>query len=440
MNQNSKRSNTLSSLVRRNRKTAKMITEYIQENDDLSAIQLDHLQGYKNYIQKCSHYTLYAKSQLTDKITLIASSRCTNKACFVCNWINKKTIRRKYIKFFKDNQELLQIQRGSQVRYITKSQVNKYIEKGFINTGSVNYDIMHLTLTVPHTRENGFNGNRYYFKELIERFNLLRKYKEISEAVYGGEFGLEATKTDNGLNIHIHSLLFVKQATQNRNTLHREILKYWNNLTVSRYSSREGFTPGQIEAIIKGNKLLTGEYIINNLNPKGSTLITLENIYVKNGREKERIKDWQDKRMIKSVMEALSYHYEPKTFLNDDNEVNIELLAELLPHVYKQRLYSKIGCLYGEKSLNVREHDTDIIEEFDNVVELFDQDTGEIITESLEYFVTDPCNMFVKDNEDIIQSNLSMKYSTRINAVNTRQALDLMTDMLRAQYHSKTVN
>lgn len=444
MSKNGKRSNTLSALTRRNRKTAKMINEYLIENENLlTQDQTTRLEGYSKYISRCSHFSLYKKNLLDQKITLIASSRCTNKACFVCNWINKRTIRRKYMNFFKDNQQLIQVVKDNQSKTITNSQLIKYQKKGFTEVNKTSYDIMHLTLTVPHFAEHGFNGNYYYFQELITKFNLLRKYPDISNKIYGGEFGVETTKNANGLHIHIHSLLFVKPAIQNRNTLHREILHHWNNLTVNNYSQRSSFTDFQIEQIIKGNKLLTKDFIVKNLNPQGTTMITLENIYAKTDRGKERITDWNDSRMIKSVMEALSYHYEPKMFLHDDNTINIELLAELLPHVYKQRLYSKIGCLYGEKSLNLSENETDIVEEFDEVIELVNEETGELVENTaFEYFVTDPAYLYTAPDDDynITESHISKKYRTNINASGTRQALDFMAQMVKSSFKSKTLN
>lgn len=393
---NNKRSKKLTYLKAENQKLKREIENYIKKTtvDTETMILVYKLLKSLNY---CSNLSLYAHSG--NDIQLITSITCNHKICNICNWNRQKKIRRKYFRWFAENETLNVVAKGDTRKMITNSQLNKYEEKGYeiLNT-SVKYDLMHLTLTVPHS-ENGWKGKIFYFDEIKRAFNFMRKTSEWLEWVYGGEYGVESTKNNEGYHIHIHSLLFVKRGTQNRNHLHKEILRIWNRLTVDQNNNRQPFTDNQVEAIKKGNKLIDDEFIYH-LKPSGSTIINLETIYtIGEDGKKRRSPQWNSEEMIRAVLETISYHFTPKMFSLSENSHDIESIINILQPVYGQILYFKFGCLHGEKSLNIK--DDSLLEDYDESNEIIDEETGEILER--QFFVTNPLNLYNKGNDDKIE-------------------------------------
>lgn len=75
------------------------------------------------------------------------------------------------------------------------------------------------------------------------------------------------------------------------------------------------------------------------------------------------------KDLVKGVLECLKYHFEPFAIENDNGELNVCLLTNLLPNIYRQRLYTKFGAFYGQKMLNVTDEaltETDVQEFLEN--------------------------------------------------------------------------
>lgn len=407
---NQKRSKKLTELKRQNMKLAKQIEAYTK-HVELTPEQAEMSKALVYALKHCSNYSLYG--YCNDHIELITNLPCRNKLCFICNWQRQKSIRRKYNRFFGDNAELLEVVKNGKSKITTKSQAEKYIDKGFdVLPDRVSYDLMHLTLTIPHTSE-GFNGKRFYFREIIRAFNFMRKTNEWLELVYGGEYGVESTRNQDGYHIHIHALLFVKSQRKNRNTLHRAILKIWNRLTINNLSTREAFTDEEKEAILKGNNMLTMADV-NALNPKGATFINLESIYyIENGRKIYGMVNHRrisEESLMKAVMETISYHFKPKMFqlrkenpdgsyYVSDNFYDIASIVELSPEIYRQQLYNKFGCLQGEKSLNIK--DDSVISEYDEVTADFDVDeeTGELL--GRQFFITNPLNVYAGKDDAI---------------------------------------
>jgi len=281
---------------------------------------------------------------------------------------------------------------------------------------------MHLTLTVPHTT-SGFAGKEYYYREFTERFKRLRRQKFFKENIYGGEFGIETTRTENGLNIHSHSLLMVKRFRQNRNYLHREILRAWNKLTICERKERQDLTSYRIENIRKSNRSLTEEWIKNNIDARGATLIGLENIYVKNASgEKQRQLD--EEARIKAVMETVSYHFAPKMFEKEANQFDFELIAKVLLHTKGVRLYDRFGVFRQSKVLKMKEKTQ--LDEFQEAHEVKRQ----AIEESLRgrFYAINPRRVYHNfDKEEIIIHSKTLNESKELNAINTVQAIEGLT-------------
>lgn len=383
------------------------------KNMELSDFERDAMKSFINSLGKCSSVSLFGASN--GDIRLIMPLTCSHKLCHVCNWVRQKKIRRKYNAWFKSNQTINRIEKDGNIKHVTNSNLSQYDSWNVLDN-KVEYDLMHLTLTVPHT-EKGWRGKTIYFSEIMTAYNIMRKYDGWLKYVYGGEFGVETTKNRQGLHTHIHSLLFVKKGIQNRNKLHLEILRIWNNLTIDADSTRTTFDETMKKAIKKGNRLITDDYL-KRLNPRGATLIGLECIYTLENGVKKRSLEWNDEAMLKAVMETISYHFAPKLFEDKEGNYNIRLIIEMLPKIYKKCLYRKFGCLHGEKSLNVR--DDSLLEDYEEASEVFDEETGEVF--ETEYFATNPSNMYVKgaENKIHLHKNVDIK---QVKGINGREAV-----------------
>ncbi|RMG79234.1 MAG: hypothetical protein D6707_08500 [Bacteroidetes bacterium] len=395
--------------------------------------ELEQLARLKKCMEVCASHSLYGESN--NGLTYIGSHTCDNKNCHVCNYNRKKRIRRKLYHWFKNNKKLIYL--PGREKTVTESQYKeKYLSEKGIKVG---YDIMHLTLTVPHT-EKGWKGTQTYYGEIMRAFNRLRNDEEIKQYIYGGEFGIETTRNENGLHIHIHALLLVKNCLQNRNELHRLILLKWNKLTVNPDIETKEFTKDRIKSIKKSNKLLTDEDI-QTLSPQGATLIGLETIYTLNKqRKKVRSKKYGDKAMMIAVMETVSYHFKPLA-MEEDGSLNYDLIAKIAAAIYRKPLYRKFGCWHGEKSLNIKTGtDPDaVLEDYADSVSvmkdedtgvLIDGETGEIIDAGYKcYYITDASYIYHNPEREL-EPFISWKGRHRlikINSISTPQALAEMT-------------
>ena len=435
---NNRRSWTLTKLKRKNNKLTKEMKHYIA-TAEMTEVQESRFLKLKKDVGNCSNAAIYRESLADGHVTYIGAATCKNKLCFVCNWARQKNIRRKYMAWFKTNQTIVELHRTDNnrtlLKYTTEARyaANKYPLWQF--EARLEYDLMHLTLTVPHHAKTGFNGELYYFEKLTALFNRMRKECDMWKfLVLGGEYGIETTKKDNGHHIHIHSLLLVRRERQSRNKLHKAVLKFWNNVTIDQSVARIRFTTDVIEKIIKGNRLLDVEFV-KQLDPKGTTWIDLQNIYTfSESGEKERSAKWNSKEMMVAVMETISYHFEPFAFDKEYQKFDLKLMAELAPVLYGKRLYDKFGCLYGEKSLNVTD-DTNAADEYEEVVaEFVDEETGEISTAN-KFWLANP--LYVQHRHDN-NFNIELTAETRRRAIQleaqtTKQAVKKMADMMSEQ-------
>ena len=426
------RNKKLTYLKRKNMEMAKQLQQYTNtaKMDENSRVLADTL---IKSLRACGGMSLYSYDGA--KIELISFLGCNHRICNICNWDRQKKIRRKYLRWFDGNPALFVLngKDGKGQKVVTAAQRQKWLSKGYTEAGQVRYNIMHLMLSVPHT-ENGWRGSRFYFRELAKQFNFLRKKTEWLYWVYGGQFGLETTKNANGYHIHIHALLFVRNERQNRNKLHKVILYWWNHLTIDENNKRGKFTEEEVTAIMRGNRTFSFDFV-NTLDPRGATIIHLQNIFVckttddgyslkenivindydpKGGYlsiihsksyEKtdncEKVKkhidinDWKTEDFIGAVLETISYLFKPKVFAIGDQYFDCESIIELLPYVHNNRsLYSKFGCLMGEKTLNV--HDDTLLEDMTEAADLKGEE-GESCAK--EFFITNPNNTYSTDKQ-----------------------------------------
>lgn len=318
---------------------------------------------------------------------------CKSRICYICNSERSRLYRRKWKKYLLETHpELL-----------------------------CAYDPMHLTLTVPH-KEGKFHGLEHYSRLLKQKFNKLRQGKMWKQYVKGGKMATEFTRNgENGLHIHIHALLFIHKSQGNRNALHKIILKEWNKLTMDPAQGRENFTDEQIDSICRGNSFIKFDWVKENLNPNGATMIGLENLYrltskpgkfsrpAGNGKFKTYVSPFIKSGVIENidevmhgVMEVMKYHFEPISLKKEDGTFNLELIAAVLPTLRNQRLSEAFGCFYYKDPIY---HDYPKVEDatVDNAVseelesvgetgagEVIDKETGEILTpDDFQYLVVD---------------------------------------------------
>jgi len=423
-----------------------MVDDY-REAMKLQPAKDRHMERLQKDAGRCSNFSLYGQTIDTGDLTYFASVMCGNKCCFVCNFARQKRVRRKYFKWFADNPTVYLIGKGKARKHVTKTRYqDHYKARGYEIIREEAYDIMHLTLTVPHYADSGFNGDQYYYEAIAQRFhNMRNEASGWNDLVFGGEYGIETTRTDNGLHIHIHALLFVKQSYRNRNTLHRLILQEWNRRTENRASSRQSLDARAIQQIKKSNRDFSDDFV-KSLNPRATTMINLETIYSYREGEKVRTYNFNSKEMLYAVMEAIKYHFEPLAFDKENKEFDFDLLSEIMPVIYKKQLYKKFGCLHGEKALNLKEDDT-LQEDFADAKEILsmvDQDTGEIRPE-YDFFVMNPAFMYhVPERENkLVLSKEGKRRMKKIPAFTVSSAISQMGQMVKATYnphHSQTIN
>lgn len=364
-------------------------------------------------VRGCAYNSLYKVGTKTEYIT---SLTCKHKACNVCNWNRQKTVRIKYLLFLEKTPELFIVERNKKYKVVLPEAFN---QKTDIYLESVEYDLMHLTLTVPHSKDKGFRNNKYYYKEFAEAFKKLRRQKFFINNIYGGEFGIETTNGDNGLNIHSHSLLMVRKFKQNRNYLHKEILIAWNKLTADHFENLPEHRKNKIQ---QSNKSLTNKDI-DKLSNTGATMIGLENIFTKD-KNGNKIRDLDEESKVKAVMETVSYHFAPKMFeKKGNNEFDFNLISNVLIHTQKIRLYERFGVFRQSKLLNLK--NSTQIDEFNEANEIKERENEINVSLNGKFFSVNPRKVYHNfDTEEIIINPGTLKQSRELAAINTVQAIE----------------
>lgn len=382
------------------------------DSNDISFKEKKGLENLVDSISKCSSINIF---EIGPDNTFISAHTCKNRFCRICANNNKGMKQVSYISFFKKNEFLFKIikkqKNKKQTFILTENEYSKRSKKNVISEEKVKYNLMFLTLTVPHTKEHGFNGNKYYFKEIKDLFMKMKSKSFFKKKVYGGVFSFETTinkylftvkkgkeektldeftyrklrrkgelvgyktiktvldeKKSNGLHIHLHALLMVEKKLGNRDLLHKDIAKEWNQLTENKYSTSE-MNEFRIKSIMKGNKTIDVDFC-KKLNPKAATLIGLENIYTKKMINGKMIKvyaetlPWGSEGMINAVLETVKYQFEPQAFNKDYKRYEIDLLAKVIGNTTNVKMTGKWGAM-REAGLDINSDDAQaIIEEF----------------------------------------------------------------------------
>lgn len=249
-----------------------------------------------------------------------------------------------------------------------KSRLIRGIWYRFLQSSRIHeqYQPMHLMLTVPH-KDGHWQGKNFYGKEFIERFNLMRKYKGWKRLIYGGEYGIEISRTGkDGLHIHMHSLVFQRKEFS-RDLANRYIRMVWRKLTGAQVTWYETLYVHRKDE--KGRYLMESADGIPVLDKSGPWTDEVSNYSmqthgIRGKRQKFYLDDREPwfaalsadeklKHYCEGVMECIKYHIPVDScFKLPDGTWDIDLMKDLLKHSRNLRMYSKFGAFYREKALN----------------------------------------------------------------------------------------
>ncbi len=258
-----------------------------------------------------------------------------------------------------------------------KSKLIRTVYYRFLQSTRIHeeYTPVHITLTLPHPG-GLYKGKKFYARELIDEFNLLRKLPFWKRFVYAGEYGVEVSGgKENGLHIHIHSLAFLHSCHLKQ---FRELLqKVWKDRTggsqvwvESLYIYKKGDN-GQYITTMKDSKDLTtfeqpdGTYTST---PEGKTFVR-KKFYITDERtaiQKSDLQNTEKEKQIldlytRAILECIKYHFKDESIKLPDGNFNIFLINEILQNTKGKRLYSRYGKFYNESNLNFNQIDKEEI-------------------------------------------------------------------------------
>lgn len=426
----------------------------------------DILHSYRKRLVGCASTCLYRKRVDGRECTLITGNVCNHRLCTICNMIRSRKLRRKWKGFLQGADQDVPL-RKAQHRFFELGDLPTRMKMDVDeDTGEVvkaarvwytsgqeimqKFDLMHLTLTVPH--EGGtWQGLEYYSRQLLQKFNLMRKDRWWLESIFGGEYTVETTANNDGLHIHIHALLFVDKAMyRSRNILSEYITRRWNDLTVDEDSShprildevrREGLRKSF--AFLEENEF---NDLMLDLDARGSTMVGLKSLYyqvtdfnkpvpkksfVQDGKTYAYCTNRNIESILKGVTECLKYHFEPCAVEDENGNLDCELVAKILPNIYRMRLYGKFGGFVGIKQLNVVEEPlttADMMEDLTDTAgdQAFDPATGTEMQPGEYFYCLADANKVSFDVDKPVSylSNNSIKvYISPRDAPNLRTAL-----------------
>lgn len=233
----------------------------------------------------------------------------------------------------------------------------------------------HLTLTVPH-KGGSFAGQQFYAKELNAFFLMLRRSKTWKANVHAGEYGIEVKpNTLNGLHIHIHSLLFLKEGAI-EDVFAKFIKRRWKALTGATelhfeklYINKKEFESGCVSEpayeVINGKKLRKTKLVADETGQLHKVQAFKYKKYITPG---SNVEDY-----MKGVMECIKYHFKTDSITDENGNYDVPLISNILNNSKGLRFYSKFGEFYNEPLLNFDNLKTTEPEE-DEVLQVVDSE------------------------------------------------------------------
>jgi len=268
-------------------------------------------------LRTCARHSV-ARQYSDGYIQPLAAATCKHKICPVCNALKSRRIRSGYWQFFTAHDGLL-----------------------------TQYDFFHLVLTVPHSLADSLTE---VYDKLIVAFNELRKTRQWRQQVWAGLRNVETTSGANGWHVHIHSLLLVYRVERSRNRLYTLILKSWNLLTIDERKPPAPMSQSQRQGIAAGLLFLPAqdrERLLEALDSRGATVVSLESLYYYTKKGKKRYAR-KPEEMLAGIMEAIKYQFEPMALKDDNHTYQTDLIVAILPGIYKKRLFATFGAFYGK--------------------------------------------------------------------------------------------
>ena len=201
----------------------------------------------------------------------------------------------------------------------------------------------------------------------------------------------------------------MKKFTKNRNKLGKWLFLKWNTLTKDEGYHRT-FSDNELKSIRDVWGLNKQE--LKKLSPNGSTKIWFESLYVTSKTKESNRHNWDEdkecfkkyvnvkneKEFMAGVMECLKYNFEPFSVYKQDGTIDVELIAMILPNIYRKPLYRKFGKFHGVQELNINY--STIEEEIEASVNEFGNEkvihpvTGKPVErEEFSYILVDPLRM-----------------------------------------------
>ena len=200
---------------------------------------------------------------------------------------------------------------------------------------------VHIMLSVPHAG-GLWQGKDFYAKELLGKFHEMRRATFWKRAIYGGEYGLEITKSPNGhgLHIHIHSLAFINPH-YSINEVRDWIRERWHQLTGAQATWCDG--------LFNYKKNEKGQFILDTKN--GLPYKDGKGEFV---RKKFRVNGSSSLAdYTKAVLETIKYHFKGDEMVKPSGEYDIPLMMDILKHSKRLRFYSRFGAFYKDYELDM---------------------------------------------------------------------------------------
>lgn len=229
-----------------------------------------------------------------------------------------------------------------------KSQIIRKVYKEFLLQSNLHntHTAAHLVLTLPH-KEGTYKNSKFYASELVKDFNKLRKTDVWKQYIDGGEYGVEVKKSkNNGLHIHIHSLVFLEKS-KSINEARAAIQTEWELLTGAKMLHLE--TLYFYKKDPTGKKVL--EWAVDKKTGKDLNIQVPKKFYINRYDApvdpEEKINEY-----LYGVMECIKYHFKNDCLKTESGNYDIPLMIEVLNNTKGARLYSRFGILYKEEKLN----------------------------------------------------------------------------------------
>jgi len=420
MNSNTIRWSIIQALKRKNLSLATLINEYLHTLTDDKKIA--YMMKLSRKLIECSSLSIYTEKPTG--IEGITNYMCGEKLCFICNERRARVTRWKYYNWFLENMTLRRISINGVQKVVTASKYNKSFSS--FPFKKIDYEVMRFSLTVPYNEEQMYRAKTVYFDELTSNLAALRRLKFWKENILGGEYGVKMERNWNGVYINICGIILVCSVKNIRNILHRELLLNWNRISIDPNHSRRSLNETERRHIMNDNELLTGTDI-DTLDSRGAIYIKLETICKQCSKTRTRShkESFTEDKFLKSLLEAIKYHFEPPFFNNDDKSFDLEMVANIRPLIAGRAMFKKFGCMVGELCLNSSQESQTENDGTDTGIDREARGKNE-----QKFYIVNPALMY-NEKDRLIWSPTALEKRIEIQSVSIPQAVDYLSSIIK---------